>query len=139
LRSGQIGKGLAVPRSSDRCDHAIADYFNQQAMVHSQAGRNDLAGAELEAEARALPSQAAELYVQAASALSSGGNWKRVLADAQLALAAHPDHPRAIFLAGLATFRLGDKEQGRAQLLRARGLGDSALRSEVDAALRVLR
>jgi tetratricopeptide (TPR) repeat protein len=147
---GQSDKGLALAAalkkrnpSNTRVDDTLAAYYNQQAVAKMNAGDRVGAISVLESAARAVPSRAVVLYVQAASVLSEGTspNWKAVKAEADKALAIDSNDARANYVAGIAKANLGDSKDALPYLLRAKAYAgtDAALIAQIDAALKLLQ
>jgi tetratricopeptide (TPR) repeat protein len=150
LFGGQPDKGLALAAdvkkrdpSNTRIDDAIASYYNQQATAAMQAGKKDQAVTVLESAAKAVPSRAAVLYTQAANILAGNTpvDWKKVKAEADKALAADPNDPRANFVAGVALANAGDKPGAITFLQKAKANAgsDTKLASDADSALAQLQ
>ena len=108
---GQTDKGVALAKalkardpSNTRVDDTLAAYYNQQAIAAMNAGKKAEAVADLEAAAKAVPSRAVILYVQAANILSQGDkpDWSVVKAEADKALAINANDARANYVAGIA-------------------------------------
>jgi TonB family protein len=146
---GQTDKGVALARelkqrdpSNTRVDDTLAAYYNQRAVAAVQAGKKDEAVTELESAARAVPSRAAVLYVQAANVLSQGTtvDWKRVKAEADKALAIDGNDARANYVAGIALANGGDGKGAVAYLQKAKANAgsDTSLNADIDAALKKL-
>jgi len=146
---GQVDKGLALAKalkqrdpSNTRVDDTLAAYYNQQAVAALQAGKKEEAVADLENAARAVPSRAVVLYVQAANVLAQGTSpdWRRVKAEADKALAIDANDARANYVAGIALANQSDK-QGAIPFLRkakANAGSDASLNADIDDALKRL-
>jgi tetratricopeptide (TPR) repeat protein len=146
---GQADKGVALAKelkqrdpSNTRVDDTLASYYNQQAVKAMQAGKKDEAVTDLESAARAVPSRAVVLYVQAANVLSQGTtvDWKRVKAEADKALAIDANDARANYVAGIALANQGDSK-GAIPLLqkaKANAGSDPTLNADIDTALKKL-
>jgi tetratricopeptide (TPR) repeat protein len=146
---GQVDKGVALAKalkardpSNTRVDDTLAAYYNQQAVAAMQAGKKEEAVADLENAAKAVPSRAVVLYVQAANVLSQGTtvDWKRVKAEADKALAIDPNDARANYVAGIALANQGDSK-GAIPLLqkaKANAGSDASLNADIDTALKKL-
>ena len=146
---GQTDKGVALAKelkqrdpSNTRVDDTLAAYYNQRAVAAVQAGKKDEAVTELESAARAVPSRAAVMYVQAANVLSQGTtvDWKRVKAEADKALAIDGNDARANYVAGIALANGGDSKGAVPYLQKAKANAgpDSSLNADIDAALKKL-
>ncbi|MDB5071037.1 MAG: hypothetical protein JWM87_2148 [Candidatus Eremiobacteraeota bacterium] len=146
---GQTDKGVALAKelkqrdpSNTRVDDTLAAYYNQRAVAAVQAGKKDEAVTELESAARAVPSRAAVLYVQAANVLSQGTtvDWKRVKAEADKALAIDGNDARANYVAGIALANGGDGKGAIPYLQKAKSNAgsDASLNADIDAALKKL-
>jgi TonB family protein len=147
---GRIDQGVALAKalkqrdpSNTRVDDALASYYNQQAAAAAQAGRKDEAVADLENAARAVPSRAVVLYVQAANVLAQGTtvDWKRVKAEADKALAVDGNDARANYVAGIALANGGDGKSAIPYLQKAKANAgsDASLSADIDAALKKLQ
>jgi tetratricopeptide (TPR) repeat protein len=146
---GQTDKGLALARalklrdpSSTRVDDTLAAYYNQQAVAAMQAGKKAEAVTDLENAAKAVPSRAVVLYVQAANVLSQGDkpDWKAVKAEADKALAIDPNDGRALYVAGIALANQGDVKSAIPLLQKAKqnAGSDTSLNTQIDDALKKL-
>jgi tetratricopeptide (TPR) repeat protein len=153
---GQTDRGIALARalkardpSNTRVDDTLAAYYNQQAVAAMQAGKKDEAVADLESAAKAVPSRAVVLYVQAANVLSQGTapDWKRVKTEADKALALDPNDARANYVAGIALANSIDTKAGAPdtkpamaylQKAKANAGGDASLTSDIDKAIAAL-
>lgn len=146
---GQTDKGVALAKelkqrdpSNTRVDDTLAAYYNQRAVADVQAGKKDDAVNELESAARAVPSRAAAMYVQAANVLSQGTtvDWKRVKAEADKALAVDGNDARANYVAGIALANGGDGKGAVPYLQKAKANAgsDTSLNADIDAALKKL-
>ncbi len=154
---GQVDKGVALAKelkardpSNTRVDDTLAAYYNQQAVAAMQAGRRTEAVADLEGAARALPSRAVVLYVQAANVLAGDvkPDWKAVKAEADKALAIDPNDPRANLVAGISLANSidpkstsPDTKPAMAYLQKAKanaGSSDASLNAEIDKAIAAL-
>ena len=146
---GQADKGIALAKalkqrdpSNTRVDDSLAAYYNQQAVAAVQAGKRDDAVATLESAAKALPTRAVVLYVQAANVLSGGTtpDWKRVKAEVDKALAIDPNDARANYVAGIALANQNDAKGAIPFLQKAKAnVGtDASLNAEIDTALKKL-
>jgi tetratricopeptide (TPR) repeat protein len=146
---GQSDKGIALAKAlkqrspnNTRVDDTLAAYYNQQAVAAMQAGRTSEAVSDLESAAKAVPSRAVVLYVQAANVLSQGAkpDWKAVKAEADKALAIDPNDARANYVAGIAVANGGDGKAAIPLLQKAKqnAGSDTALNAEIDAALKKL-
>lgn len=146
---GQADKGVALARalkqrdpSNTRVDDTLAAYYNQQAAAAAQAGKKDEAVLNLENAAKAVPSKAVVLYVQAANVLASGTtpDWKRVKAEADKALAVDANDAKANYIAGIALANQSDSKGAIPFLQKAKANvgSDAALSAEIDAALKKL-
>jgi tetratricopeptide (TPR) repeat protein len=147
---GQVDKGLALAKalkardpSNTRVDDALAGYYAQQASDAVKAGRKAEAVADLENAAKAVPSRAVVLYVQAANVLAQGDkpDWKAVKAETDKALALAPNDPRANLVAGIATASMVDPKTPKPdygpamaylQKAKANVGSDAALSAEID-------
>jgi Gram-negative bacterial TonB protein C-terminal/Tetratricopeptide repeat len=118
---GQTAKGLALAQalkkrdpSSTRVDDTLAAYYSQRAVAAMQAGNAAEAVAQLESAAKAVPSRAVVLYVQAANVLAQGvkPDWKIVKAEADKALALDANDARANYVAGIALANQLDTKAG---------------------------
>jgi tetratricopeptide (TPR) repeat protein len=150
IMGGQPDKGLALAQeikhrdpSNTRVDDTLAAYYNQQAVAAMKAGKQMDAVADLENAAKALPSRAAVLYIQAANVLSQGSkpDWKAVKAEADKALAVDPNDPRANYVAGVALANSGDGKGAILLLQKAKqNVGsDTTLSGQIDTALSKLQ
>lgn len=146
---GRVDQGTALAKalkqrdpSNTRVDDALATYYNQQAVAAMQAGKKDEAVTDLESAARAVPSRAVVLYVQAANVLSQGTtvDWKRVKAEADKALAVDGNDARANYVAGIALANGGDGKSAIPYLQKAKANAgsDASLNADIDAALKKL-
>jgi tetratricopeptide (TPR) repeat protein len=146
---GQVDKGLAIAKalkardpSNTRVDDTLATYYNGRAVAFMKEGKKAEAVAELENAARAVPSKAAVLYVQAANVLAQGDkpDWKAVKAEADKALAVDPNDARANYVAGIALANAGDGKAAIPLLQKAKANvgSDASLNAEIDAALKKL-
>jgi tetratricopeptide (TPR) repeat protein len=146
---GQIDKGLALAKelksrdpSNTRVDDTLASYYNQQAVAALKAGKKAEAVADLENAARAVPSRAVVLYVQAANVLSQGDkpDWKAVKAEADKALALDANDARANYVAGVALANAGDGKSAVPYLQKAKANvgADTSLAADIDTALKKL-
>jgi TonB family protein len=154
---GQVDKGVALAKalkardpSNTRIDDTLASYYNQQAVAAMQAGRRAEAVTDLESAAKALPSRAVVLYVQAANVLAGDTkpDWKAVKAEADKALALDPNDPRANLVAGIALANSidpktvnPDTKPAMAYLQKAKanaGSADASLNAEIDKAIAAL-
>ncbi|MEA2690422.1 MAG: hypothetical protein QOD51_3029 [Candidatus Eremiobacteraeota bacterium] len=146
---GQVDKGVALAKelkqrdpSNTRVDDTLASYYNQQAVAAMQAGKKDEAVTDLENAARAVPSRAVVLYVQAANVLSQGTtvDWKRVKAEADKALAIDGSDARANYVAGIALANQGDSKGAIPFLQKAKANAgsDASLNADIDTALKKL-
>jgi len=153
---GQTEKGIALARelkardpSNTRVDDTLAAYYNQQAVAAMQAGKKDEAVTDLENAAKAVPSRAVVLYVQAANVLSQGTtpDWKRVKAEADKALALSPNDARANYVAGIALANAIDPKAGTPdtkpamaylQKAKANAGADASLNTDIDKAIAAL-
>jgi cytochrome c-type biogenesis protein CcmH/NrfG len=108
-----------------------------------KAGKQMDAVADLENAAKALPSRAAVLYIQAANVLSQGSkpDWKAVKAEADKALALDPNDPRANYVSGIALANSGDGKGAILLLQKAKqNVGsDTTLSGQIDTALSKLQ
>jgi len=149
ILGGRVDQGIALGKalklrdpSSTRVDDALASYYNQQAVAAMQAGKKDEAVNDLENAARAVPSRAVVLYVQAANVLSQGTtvDWKRVKAEADKALAVDGNDARANYVAGIALANGGDGKSAVPYLQKAKANAgsDASLNADIDAALKKL-
>jgi tetratricopeptide (TPR) repeat protein len=143
---GQTDKGIALANaikqrdpSNTRVDDTLASYYNQRAVAAMQAGKRDEAVADLEAAAKAVPSKAALMYVQASNVLAQGTtpDWKRVKAEADKALAIDPNDARANYVAGIA---LANSNDGKGaipflQKAKANAGSDASLSNDINTAL----
>ena len=154
---GQTDKGLALAKelksrdpSNTRVDDTLAAYYNQQAVAAMNAGRKAEAVADLENAARAVPSRAVVLYVQAANVLAQGDkpDWKAVKAEADKALALAPNDARANYVAGIALANQLDPKVGKPDTkpamayldkAKANAGSDATLGSEIDKAITQLK
>jgi TonB family protein len=147
---GRLDQGVALAKelkqrdpSNTRVDDALATYYNQQAAAAAQAGKKDEAVTDLENAARAVPSRAVVLYVQAANVLSQGTtpDWKRVKAEADKALAIDGNDARANYVAGIALANGGDGKSAIPYLQKAKANAgsDASLNADIDAALKKLQ
>jgi TonB family protein len=147
---GRLDQGVALAQalkqrdpSNTRVDDALATYYNQQAVAAAQAGKKDEAVTDLENAARAVPSRAVVLYVQAANVLSQGTtpDWKRVKAEADKALAIDGNDARANYVAGVALANSGDGKSAVPYLQKAKANAgsDASLSADIDAALKKLQ
>ena len=146
---GQPDKGMALAKqlkqrdpSNTRVDDTLAAYYNQEAVTAMKAGKKAEAVTDLETAAKAIPSRAVVLYVQAANVLSQGDkpDWKAVKAEADKALALDPNDARANYVAGIALANSGDSK-GAIPLLqkaKANAGSDASLSADIDAALKKL-
>ena len=146
---GQPDKGMAIAKqlkqrdpSNTRVDDTLAAYYNQEAVAAMKAGKKTEAVTDLETAAKAVPSRAVVLYVQAANVLSQGDkpDWKAVKAEADKALALDPNDARANYVAGIALANSGDSK-GAIPLLqkaKANAGSDASLNADIDAALKKL-
>ena len=146
---GQTEKGLALAKAvkqrdpgSTRVDDTLAAYYNQQAVAAMQAGKKDEAVSDLESAAKAVPSRAVVLYVQAANVLSQGTapDWKRVKAEADKALAIDGNDARANYVAGIALANGGDSKAALPFLQKAKvnAGADASLNTDINTALQKL-
>jgi TonB family protein len=146
---GQVDKGVALAKalkqrdpSNTRIDDTLAAYYNQQAVAAMQAGKKDEAVADLENAAKAVPSRAVVLYVQAANVLSQGTtvDWKRVKAEVDKALAIDPNDARANYVAGIALANQADAKGAIPFLQKAKANAgsDASLNADIDTALKKL-
>jgi tetratricopeptide (TPR) repeat protein len=146
---GQTDKGVALAGAlkqrdptNTRVDDTLAAYYNQQAVAAMQAGKKDEAVTDLENAAKAVPSRAVVLYVQAANVLSQGTtvDWKRVKAEADKALALDGNDARANYVAGIAVANQGDSKGALPYLQKAKANAgsDASLNADIDAALKKL-
>jgi tetratricopeptide (TPR) repeat protein len=149
ILGGRVDQGIALGKalklrdpSNTRVDDALASYYNQQAVTAMQAGKKDEAVTDLENAARAVPSRAVVLYVQAANVLSQGTavDWKRVKAEADKALAVDGNDARANYVAGIALANGGDGKSAIPYLQKAKANAgsDASLNADIDAALKKL-
>lgn len=149
ILGGHVDQGIALGKalklrdpSNTRVDDALASYYNQQAVAAMQAGKKDEAVTDLENAARAVPSRAVVLYVQAANVLSQGTtvDWKRVKAEADKALAIDGNDARANYVAGIALANGGDGKSAVPYLQKAKANAgsDASLNADIDAALKKL-
>ncbi len=147
---GQPDKGLALAQdvkrrdpSNTHIDDTLAMYYNRQAVDAMKAGNKTLAVTDLETAAKAVPSRAASLYVQAANVLSQGEkpDWKAVKAEADKALAVDPNDARANYVEGIALANSGDTKNALAALQKAKAAAgsDADLNANIDAALKKLQ
>jgi len=150
LLGGQPDKGLALAQdlkrrdpSYTRIDDALAAYYNRQAVDAMKAGNRTLAVTDLENAAKAVPTRAVILYVQAANVLSQGDkpDWKAVKAEADKALAVDPNDARANYVAGIALANQGDGKNAIVYLQKAKAAAgsDAELNTNIDAALKKLQ
>jgi tetratricopeptide (TPR) repeat protein len=150
IMGGQPDKGLALAQeikhrdpSNTRVDDTLAAYYNQQAVAAMKAGKQMDAVADLENAAKAVPSRAVVLYVQAANVLSQGSkpDWKAVKAEADKALALDPNDPRANYVSGIALANSGDGKGAILLLQKAKqNVGsDTTLSGQIDTALSKLQ
>ncbi|HEY6237046.1 MAG TPA: energy transducer TonB [Candidatus Elarobacter sp.] len=153
---GQVDRGLALAKalkqrdpSNTRVDDTLAAYYNQQAVAAMQAGRKAEAVTDLENAAKAVPSRAVVLYVQAANILAQGDkpDWKAVKAEADKALALAPNDPRANYDAGIAVANMMDPKAGKPdtapamaflQRAKANAGSDAQLNGDIDKAIAAL-
>jgi len=146
---GDIDKGLALGAAlkkrdpgNARVDDTLAAYYSQQASAAVAAGKKEDAVTVLENAAKNIPSRATTMYVQAANILATGSDvdWKRVKAEADKALAIDPNNARANFTAGIALANARDPANAIVLLQKAKANAgaDTALTSDIDAALRKL-
>jgi tetratricopeptide (TPR) repeat protein len=149
ILGGQIDKGTALATalkrrdpSNTRIDDALTSYYNQRAADAMKAGKKDDAVTALENGAKAVPSRAGVMYVQAANVLSQGTtpDWKRVKAEADKALALNANDPRANYVAGIALANSGDSKSAIPLLQKAKANAgsDAQLNADIDAALKKL-
>ena len=117
----------------------MASYYNQQAVAAMNAGKKAEAVADLENAAKAVPSRAVVLYVQAANVLSQGDkpDWKAVKAEADKALAIDPNDARANYVAGIALANGGDGKSALPLLQKAKANAgsDASLGADIDKAI----
>ncbi|HEX3465069.1 MAG TPA: tetratricopeptide repeat protein [Candidatus Elarobacter sp.] len=147
---GHADQGMALAKalkqrdpSNTRVDDTLASYYNQQAVAAMNAGKPDEAVGDLESAARAIPSRAVVLYVQAANILSNvkpTPDWKRVKAEADKALAVDGNDARANYVAGIALANSGDQKGALpyVQKAKANAGSDASLNADIDAALKKL-
>jgi tetratricopeptide (TPR) repeat protein len=153
---GQVDKGVALAKalkqrdpSNTRVDDTLATYYNQQAVAAMKAGKKAEAVADLENAARAIPSRAVVLYVQAANILSQGEkpDWKAVKAEADKALAIDPNDSRANYDAGIAVANSLDPKAAKPdiapamaylQKAKANAGADATLNADIDKAIAAL-
>jgi len=153
---GQVDKGVALAKalkqrdpSNTRVDDTLAAYYNQQAVAAMKAGKKAEAVADLENAARAVPSRAVVLYVQAANILAQGEkpDWKAVKAEADKALAIDPNDARANYDAGIAVANSLDPKVAKPdiapamaylQKAKANAGTDAALTADIDKAIAAL-
>jgi tetratricopeptide (TPR) repeat protein len=154
---GQVDKGVALAKalkqrdpSNTRVDDTLAAYYNQQAVAAMQAGKRAEAVTDLENAAKAVPSRAVVLYVQAANVLAGDTkpDWKAVKAEVDKALALDPNDPRANLVAGIALANSidpktvnPDTKPAMAYLQKAKanaGSADASLNAEIDKAIAAL-
>ncbi|MEO7039528.1 MAG: tetratricopeptide repeat protein [Candidatus Elarobacter sp.] len=146
---GQTDKGVALAQdlkrrdpSNTRIDDTLAAYYNQQAVAAVKAGNKAAAVTDLESAAKAVPSKAVVLYVQAANVLSQGTtvDWKAVKAEADKALAIDANDARANYVAGIALANQSDSKGAIPYLQKAKAnMGsDASLGVDIDAALKKL-
>jgi len=146
---GDMDKGLALGAAlkkrdpgNVRVDDTLAAYYSQQASAAVAAGKKEDAVTVLENAAKNIPSRATTMYVQAANILATGSDvdWKRVKAEADKALAIDPNNARANFTAGIALANARDPANAIVLLQKAKANAgaDTALTSDIDAALRKL-
>jgi tetratricopeptide (TPR) repeat protein len=147
---GQPDKGLALAQdikrrdpSYTKIDDTLATYYNRQAIDAMKAGNRTLAVTDLENAAKAIPTRAVVLYVQAANVLSQGDkpDWKAVKAEADKALAVDPNDARANYVVGVALANQGDPKNALVYLQKAKAAAgsDSELNTNIDAALKKLQ
>jgi tetratricopeptide (TPR) repeat protein len=147
---GQPDKGLALAQdikrrdpSNTRIDDTLATYYNRQAVDAMKAGNRTLAVTDLENAAKAVPTRAVVLYVQAANVLSQGDkpDWKAVKAEADKALAVDPNDARANYVAGIALANQGDGKNAIVYLQKAKAAAgsDAELNTNIDVALKKLQ
>lgn len=146
---GQTDKGIALAQdlkrrdpSNTRVDDTLAAYYNQQAVAAMKAGNKATAVTDLESAAKAVPSRAVTLYVQAANVMSQGTSvdWKAVKAEADKALAIDPNDSRANYVAGIALANQSDSKGAIPYLQKAKANvgSDASLSADIDAALKKL-
>ena len=153
---GQVDRGLALAKalkqrdpSNTRVDDTLAAYYNQQAVAAMQAGHKAEAVTDLENAAKAVPSRAVVLYVQAANILAQGDkpDWKAVKAEADKALALAPNDARANYDAGIAVANMLDPKAGKPdtapamaylQKAKANAGSDASLNADIDKAIAAL-
>ena len=147
---GEADKGLALAQdikrrdpSYTRIDDTLATYYNRQAVDAMKAGNRTLAVTDLENAAKAVPTRAVVLYVQAANVLSQGDkpDWKAVKAEVDKALAVDPNDARANYVAGIALANQGDGKNAIVYLQKAKAAAgsDTDLNTNIDAALKKLQ
>jgi tetratricopeptide (TPR) repeat protein len=147
---GQADKGVALAKaikqrdpSNTRVDDTLAAYYNTQAVDAMKAGKRSEAVADLESAAKAVPSRAVVLYVQAANVLSQGDkpDWKAVKAEADKALAIDPNDARANYVAGIALANGGDGKSALPLLQKAKANAgaDASLGADIDKAIAQLQ
>jgi tetratricopeptide (TPR) repeat protein len=153
---GQTDKGVALAKalkardpSNTRVDDTLAAYYNQQAIAAMNAGKKAEAVADLEAAAKAVPSRAVILYVQAANILSQGDkpDWSVVKAEADKALAINANDARANYVAGIALANALDPKGAKPdtkpalaylQKAKANVGADASLSADIDKAIAAL-
>jgi tetratricopeptide (TPR) repeat protein len=127
--TGQIDKAIELAQEVQRLDPSvtsvqseIANYYKEQAEANVKAGDRAAALAALERGAVAAPNLRFFFYSQSAVLLANAKmpDWKKVLVEADKALAIAPTDARSNYLAGLATANSGgDKKEALSYLIRA--------------------